>query len=210
MKVTKDDKQLYTFLDGVYMLFGKTNGRKAIIGDGNYLYFYTDGYAGRFQHEKYYFESVCYNIGKTPDGEIVIDNEKEIEMLEETLINRIDTFYDRCHYRLEVACKTEEYKVAKICADTGFWLKDEDIKILNKYKFLRVCINDSSDVLIVMDRTTDYNACIIFNFDLSYEKSATQLTIDMQDVIEVDKQEEEKELDELMEDSFEDEYDPMA
>ena len=232
MIITKEEKKIYSFLDIVYMLFGKAVGRKVLFGYMDRLYFYCEGYAGCFRQEDYSFDPTCYSIGKTPDANYVLESERLLEMLEEESIERIDRLICHNSKYLEIAAKTEEYKIAKIVADTGFWLKDEDLKILTKYRFFMVKVPlDEDNMLLITEENTAYSSNILFNFDFTYTKPVTQLSFDTVDqeeekpvvVISSKEQldgltanEEEKQLDELMTETVEetrvddDDYDPMA
>lgn len=232
MIITKDEKKIYSFLDIVYMLFGKVQGRNVLFAVNNGLYFYCKGYAGYFNQDDYSFDEGCYQIGKSPDGNYTIENERYLEMLEIGVANRINGLINKSSKRLEIASKVEEYKIAKITIDTGFWLKDEDLKILTKYRFFTVQVPfEEKDMLIISEGNNHYLSDIIFNFDCSFIKPVTQLTFDTveeeekpvvvisskEQLDELTASEEEDQLDELMTEAEEDEtlvndddYDPMA
>lgn len=220
MVITKDDKKLYEFLDIAYMLFGKSAGRKVLFGDGENLLFYCEGYAGRFYQDDFSFDEACYSLGKTPEANYVIEPKRELETLEIASSEKIDELLCRYSTRLEIASRVENYKIAKIVADTNFWLKDDDLKILAKYRFFTVKVPLLEDnMLIVSEENNAYSSNIIFNFDCTYTKPVTQLSFD---TVENDDDEEQKELntieeeaqlDKLMHDTLDelgDDYDPMA
>lgn len=48
MKITKEEKSLWNFLNIFKTIFSKTSNRTIVYGESNTLYLYTIGYAGKF------------------------------------------------------------------------------------------------------------------------------------------------------------------
>lgn len=147
MKITKEDKTLYKFLEIAMKIFGKSESRSLIIGKKNMLYFFTEGYGGKFVYKNpdeligYDFGNDLYELRQTPKKNFVLElfetDDAEYKTYAESIIHTIDTAEEKSLFSLEVL-KAEDSKLAKIAVDTGVWLKDEDIAYLKPFDELQV------------------------------------------------------------------------
>lgn len=145
MKINKEEKSLYNFLNIVNTIFGKSTYRTTIAGRGTKLYFFTEGYAGVFEDKdrntlaggNYDFSNSLYELKQTPSKSFVLDeyelDDKDFENVVEQGINTIEVFAQCKNWKLEYD-KPYEYKISKIAEETGVWLKDSDLKYLDKFK----------------------------------------------------------------------------
>ena len=149
MKISKEEKSLYNFLNVFNTIFGKSEYRNTIVGKGNRCYFFTNGYIGIFEDKdretltggNYDFGQSFYELKQTPAKTFVLD---EIEVMDniyaesiEKSIELADQFYNCNSFKLEYD-KQYEYKLAKIAEETGRWLKDQDVKYLDKFKEAKI------------------------------------------------------------------------
>lgn len=145
MKITKEEKSLYNFLNIFYAIFGKSEYRNTIVGRGNRCYFFTNRYIGIFEDKdrdtmvcgNYDFENCFYELKQTPSKTFVLDqisiNDGDFDQAIEKLINLANQFKECNNFKFEYE-KDYEYKLAKIAEETGRWLKDTDIKYLDRFK----------------------------------------------------------------------------
>lgn len=154
MKITKEEKQLYKLLDVINKIFGRTSDRTYIIGDMSCLYFYTLGYCGLFKSydnnetliDAYDFGRATYELKQLPNKEYVldlIDNYCDFEPDVNHVINFIEKRLSG-EWKMELG-KSYEHKIAKIAAETGKWLMDDDMFILKAFDYY--AINSSHDSL---------------------------------------------------------------
>lgn len=118
-------------------IFSKSDSVNCMIGDGNNLYFYTNGYCGRIncfpQIINYDFgKYVMYDLKKLPTGEFVIDksekqNEKSCEQLIKSII---EGFVVGCAHVADID-KHDKYKISRLVAASEIWISDKDVKYLN-------------------------------------------------------------------------------
>jgi hypothetical protein len=141
MKITKDEKQLYKFLDIVNRIFGKTANRTYLIGRGDHLYFYTLGYCGVFKSQDddrhlldaYDFGNKEYQLKQLPNKEYVLDQCINNELgIQANVLNFIDNRYLGTLWQMELY-KEYPCKAAKIAVQTNKWMKDEDLSLLKAF-----------------------------------------------------------------------------
>lgn len=169
MKITREEKHLYKFLDVINKIFGRTTNKTYLIGSGNKLYFYTLGYCGVFISKDdeqqilnaYEFGHRDYQLKQLPNKEYVLDQcDYETDITSNILrfiSNRcIDTVW-QMEIHKEYSCKA-----AKIAVHTNKWMKDEDLALLKAFDMYDVftCgdgilfkhVNETSVInLILMD-----------------------------------------------------------
>lgn len=145
MKITKEEKSLYNFLNIFYAIFGKSEYHNKIVGRGNRCYFFTNGYVGIFEDKdrdtmvggNYDFGNCFYELKQTPSKTFVLDQisiyDGDFDQAIEKSIRLAETFKSCNNFKLEYE-KNYEYKLAKIAEETGRWLKDTDIKYLDRFK----------------------------------------------------------------------------
>lgn len=145
MKIAKEEKSLYNFLNIFNTIFGKSEYRNTIVGRGNKCYFFSNGYVGIFQDKdrdtlvggNYDFKKHYYELKQTPNKAFVLDainfEDRDFDESVEEQIAFADTLMDCNGFRLDYQ-KDYEYKISKIAKETGVWLKDTDIKYLNSFK----------------------------------------------------------------------------
>lgn len=222
MKITKDEKQLYKFLDVINKLFGKTSNRTHLIGDGNSIYFYTMGYAGLFVSKDddnhlmsaYDFGFNEYQLKQLPNKEYVLDQcDNDI-----AVINNIKTFIqNRCHnpkWQMEMS-KDYPCKSAKIAVQTNKWMRDDDLSLLKSFEYYEVftcgdgilfnCRKEIADIYIIfMDSVVAPDADDATQLKL--EEIETSLIMSASSDSDDNSTDDENEpLEE-----FEDDFDPMA
>lgn len=145
MKISKEEKSLYNFLNIFNSIFGKSEYRNTIVGRGNKCYFFTNGYCGVFEDKgrdtmvggNYDFKKCFYELKQTPSKSFVLDElcieDNSFEDSINKAIGLADTFMNCNTFKLEYE-KSYEYKLSKIAEETGRWLKDSDIKYLDCFK----------------------------------------------------------------------------
>ena len=68
MKITREERQLYKFLDCVNKIFGKTDEKTYVAGLLDKLYFYAPGYCGAYD-----FDECLYQLKQLPNKSFVLD-----------------------------------------------------------------------------------------------------------------------------------------
>lgn len=145
MKITKEEKSLYNFLNVFYAIFANSEYRNTIVGRGNKCYFFTNGYIGIFEDKdrdtmvggNYDFKNSFYELKQVPSksfllDEVIIDDNVFDESVEKSI--QLAEEFKKCNnFKLEYE-KSYEYKISKIAEETGIWLKDTDIKYLDRFK----------------------------------------------------------------------------
>lgn len=220
MKITKEEKSLWNFLNIFKSIFSKTGNRTVVFGDNESLYLHTIGYAGKFVSKKayeklmpdYQFDNAFYELKQLPDNTFVLDIIDD--PISQSEITKIVAMIDDLIQHKEFCCdvkKQDEFKIAKITETSKLWMADNDIKYINA--FPTVEISSSLDALIVSaagindDEVSTIETFLIFN---QLEAVHTvQQRMDIKNLSEEDEQQ----LDELVdqiEEEFEDDYDPMS
>lgn len=145
MKITKEEKQLYKFLEVVNKLFGRTTNRTYLIGNGSQLYFYTLGYCGVFESNDdeqnllsaYDFEHKEYQLKQLPNKEYVLDQcDYETDIIP-NIINFIENRCDDTIWQMEMH-KDYQCKASKIAVHTNKWMKDDDLSLLKAFDLYNV------------------------------------------------------------------------
>lgn len=156
MKIIKDEKELYKFLDIINKIFGKTTQRTILIGKGMELYFWTLEYCGVFISdvddteliEPYNFERCFYELKQLPNKSFVLDVSRTLDETDAKTeyfhtLDFITKRIDKSSWMLDID-KLYEHKAAKIAVETGKWLRDDDIAYLKAYPELEVrCADDA-------------------------------------------------------------------
>lgn len=141
MKITKEEKYLYKFLDIINKIFGRTSNRTYLIGRGDSLYFYTLGYCGVFVSkednqcilDEYDFERKEYQLKQLPSKEYVIDQyDYEADVIP-NVINFINNRCDDTVWQMELF-KGYQCKAAKIAVHTNKWMRDDDLALLKSFE----------------------------------------------------------------------------
>lgn len=220
MKITKEEKSLWNFLNIFKSIFSKTGNRTLIFGDGEELYLHTIGYAGKFVSKKTYdkllpdydFGDKFYELKQLPNNHFVLD-ELQGDVISKSelvkMVSKINSTINEAGYRLEIF-KHESYKLAKITESTGLWLADTDVKYINA--FPAVCIHQDYDSLIIQssgiieeEESTVATYLIINQLD---GKSPVQQKMDIRDEVEEEMDLLITETEDLVEED--EEYDPMS
>ncbi len=146
MKITKEEKQLYKFLDVINKIFGRTTNKTYLIGYGSCLYFYTLGYCGLFSSkddnqyiiDAYDFGHKDYQLKQLPNKEYVLD---ECDYDESYVVSNIIKFIkNRCDdtvWQMELY-KDYPCKAAKIAIHTNKWMKDDDLALIKAFDMYNV------------------------------------------------------------------------
>ena len=227
MKITKEEKSLWNFLNIFKTIFSKTGNRTLVFGSGQSLYLHTIGYAGKFVSKKTYdkllpdydFSNKFYELKQLPNNHFVLD-ELQGDVISKPelvkIVSKINSTINEAGYRLEIF-KHESYKLAKITESTGLWLADADVKYINAFPV--VCIHQDYDSLIIQspgiieeEESTVTTYLLINQLD---GKSPVQQKMDIRDEESSSEDEAEEEMDLLItetEDLVEEdeEYDPMS
>jgi len=157
MKVTKEEKSLWNFLNVFKNIFSKTNNRTIVYGMNNSLYLYTINYAGKFISKQnqdklmpdYTFGGYFYELKQLPNNQFVLDivddpiSQSEIEKI----ISMIDTTISSKKYCCEVN-KNDEFKIAKITETTGLWMLDGDLKYINTFPHAEILSSVNNSLVI--------------------------------------------------------------
>lgn len=222
MKITKEEKSLWNFLNVFKSIFSKTNNRTIVFGMNNSLYLYTLNYAGKFISKEnqdklmpdYVFDSCFYELKQLPNGQFVLDiiddpiTQSEIEKI----ITMIDEVIRAKKYCCEVN-KNDEFKIAKITETTGLWMSDNDVRHINAFPHAEISssVNDSLVIHAVGindDELTTVETCLIFNQLESVH--TVQQKMDIENLSEDDDEQQLDELADKVEEEFEDDFDPMS
>ena len=220
MKITKEEKSLWNFLNIFKNIFSKTSNRTIAYGTSNTLYLYTIGYAGKFISKQsqdklmpdYTFGGYFYELKQLPNNQFVLDIvDDPISQPELTkIITMIDDLIQQKTFCCEVK-KHDEFKIAKITETSRLWMTDNDVKYINT--FPEAEISASLDSLIIRavginnDEVSTVETFLIFN-QLEVVHTIQQ-KMDIENLSEDD----ELLLDELVdkvEEEFEDDFDPMS
>ena len=158
MKITREEKQLYKFLDVVNKIFGKTDERTTICGNNNSLYFLTLGYCGVFISkdndetlvDAYDFETYFYELKQLPNKSFVLDVIQwdvtdDTQLLYYGTLDFISNRINSKQWLLEME-KDYDHKISKIAATSNKWIRDDDISYLKM--FLQCDVYSSGDSLI--------------------------------------------------------------
>lgn len=224
MKITKDEKDLYKFLDLVNKIFGKTSNRTYLLGFGNKLYFYTMGYGGLFVSKDddshiinaYDFGTNEYQLKQLPNKEYVLDQCEHDDSVDNNIMNFIENRCSNQKWQMEMS-KDYPCKSAKIAVQTNKWMRDDDLSLLKSFEFYDVytcgdgllfnCMKEAADIFILlMDSVVAPDADDVTQLKL--EEIETSLIMSLR----IDNEEEPADTNEEYEEpeEFEDEFDPMA
>ena len=222
MKITKNEKSLWTFLNISKQIISKTTGQVIIFGDEEKLTINTNNYAGIFEKEKqgmfaeYDFGSNYYELLQLPSGDYVLDklSEEPVENDERDKVEcAINNSLNLKEWILELE-KSDPHKIAKITAYTNLWINDNDVKYINVFNQVNVHKDGLHNALIfesygLTDEDIASVNMILIMKKLETNKPVQQKVIfDVKGEIEtVDELIEETESE--LEDEFEDEFDPM-
>lgn len=221
MKITKEEKSLWNFLNIFKNIFSKTNNRTIVYGLHNNLYLYTLNYAGKFVSKQsqdklmtdYQFDNSFYELKQLPDNGFVLDViDDPISQSELTkIITTIDDLIQQKTFCCEVK-KHDEFKIAKITETSRLWMADNDVKYINT--FPEAEISASLDSLIIRavginnDEVSTVETFLIFN---QLEAVHTvQQKMDIENLSEDDNEQQLDELADKVEEEFEDDFDPMS
>lgn len=214
MKITREEKQLYKFLDCINKIFGKTNDRTYVIGKHEKLYFYAPGYCGVFESiqnmdrlvDAYDFGKCIYQIKQLPNKSFVLDKLEGDGIREAFESDNIVKYVIARTKNNWVDEMTKHYdkKIAKIASATGKWISDDDIGYLKMFDIFNV--HDGQDYLRFEACDDVSNVSLIFTATavLPDEEDSSQMKID----VYVDQHQHDEELPEEFEDEGYD--DPMA
>lgn len=211
MKITKDEKWLYKTLNIVNSIFGKTEGRTIIAGNGNELFFASPDYCGVFVSKEsgtalineYDFDRCLYELKQLPNKEYVLDRydyggaleiARDISSLESFVNARLISK----EWRMEMM-KDYPHKAAKIAADTGKWLRDEDVALLKHFPVFDVMTVDYGLAVHYYDDFCEIWFVFMNSIVEPNNEDSTQVKIDA--YMEQDNEGPEE---------FEDEFDPMG
>lgn len=222
MKITKEEKSLWNFLNIFKNIFSKTNNRTIVYGMNNFLYLYTLNYAGKFISKQnqdklmpdYTFGGYFYELKQLPNNQFVLDIVDD--PISQSEIKKIITMIDEVIRAKKYCCevnKNDEFKIAKITETTGLWMSDNDVRHINAFPHAEIS-SSVNDALVIHaagindDELTTVETCLIFNQLESVH--TVQQKMDIENLSEDD---DEQQLDELVietEEEFEDEFDPMS
>lgn len=220
MKITKEEKSLWNFLNIFKNIFSKTSNRTIAYGTSNTLYLYTIGYAGKFilkqSQDKlmadYVFDNCFYELKQLPNSQFVLDmiddpiSQSEIEKI----ITMIDEVIRAKKYCCEVN-KNDEFKIAKITETTGLWMSDNDVRHINAFPHAEISsVNDSLVIHaagINDDELSTVETYLIFSQLESVH--AVQQKMDIENLSEDNDEQQLDELADKVEEEFEDDFDPM-
>lgn len=148
MKITREEKQLYKFLDCINKIFGKTDERTYIVGMLSKLYFYAPGYCGVFESienidrliDAYDFDTCIYQLKQLPNKSFVLDKiDGDALRNARTRDNTVRYVEDRLDDNwVDEMDKHYTKKIAKVASVTGKWISDDDIGYLKIFDIFNV------------------------------------------------------------------------
>lgn len=222
MRITKNEKSLWTFLNIFKQIISKTTGQVIIFGDEEKLTINTNNYAGIFEKEKqgmfaeYDFGSNYYELLQLPSGDYVLDklSEEPVGNDERDKVEcAINNSLNLKEWILELE-KSDPHKIAKITAYTNLWINDNDVKYINVFNQVNVHKDELNNALIFEsygltdEDIASVNMILIMKKLETNEPVQQKVIFDVKGEIEtVDELIEETESE--LEDEFEDEFDPM-
>ena len=226
MRITKNEKSLWTFLNIFKQIISKTARQVVIFGNEGKLIIDTLNYAGVFAKskqgpfEEYEFRNSYYELLQLPNGDYVLDElvEQPIECDERNeILKNISNSIDYNEWILSLE-KSDINKIAKIATYTKLWINDNDVKYLNAVNQMSVYKCDYNNDLLfdIYGLTNDDIASVrmILIMKKLETSEPVQQKMDLDDLHDPDLIE--KQADELieeteseLEDEFEDEFDPM-
>ena len=219
MKITKEEKRLWNFLNIFKSIFSKTSNRTIVYGTSNTLYLYTIGYAGKFISKQsqnklmadYVFDSCFYELKQLPNGQFVLDiiddsiTQSEIEKI----ITMIDEAIRAKKYCCEVN-KNDEFKIAKITETTGLWMLDSDLKYINTFPRAEILSSVNDSLVIHAAGINDEELSTVETYLIFSQLESVHA---VQQKLSIEEDNDEQQLDELadkVEEEFEDDFDPMS
>lgn len=222
MRITKNEKSLWTFLNIFKQIISKTTGQVIIFGDEEKITINTNNYAGIFEKEKqgmfaeYDFGSNYYELLQLPSGDYVLDklSEEPVGNDERDKVEcAINNSLNLKEWILELE-KSDPHKIAKITAYTNLWINDNDVKYINVFNQVNVHKDELHNALIFEsygltdEDIASVNMILIMKKLETNEPVQQKVIFDVKGEIEtVDELIEETESE--LEDEFEDEFDPM-
>ena len=148
MKITREEKQLYKFLDCINKIFGKTDERTYIVGMLSKLYFYAPGYCGVFESienidrliDAYDFDTCIYQLKQLPNKSFVLDKiDGDALRNARTRDNTVSYVEDRMDDNwVDEMDKHYTKKIAKVASVTGKWISDDDIGYLKMFDIFNI------------------------------------------------------------------------
>lgn len=163
MRITSEEKYLYNFLGLVKDIFANSTGRTTIVGNGEMLVCFTNEYIASFHANEYQslvgeynFDYVAYTLKQSPDKDFYLD---EIYGDDERCSAMV-TLAERCNqtnnWVMDIS-KDYEFKLSKIADMTKIWLKDSDVKYLDKLKDISVFLDSDTKTIITKAVKISYN-----------------------------------------------------
>lgn len=222
MKITKEEKSLWNFLNIFKNIFSKTNNRTIVYGMNNFLYLYTLNYAGKFISKQsqdklmpdYTFGGYFYELKQLPNNQFVLDivddpiSQSEIEKI----ITMIDEVIRAKKYCCEVN-KNDEFKIAKITETTGLWMSDNDVRHINAFPHAEISSSVNDSLVIHAAGINDDELSTVETYLIFSQLESVHAVQRKMDIENLSEDDDEQQLDELVietEEEFEDEFDPMS
>lgn len=162
MRITSEEKHLYNFLRLVKDIFANSTGRTTIVGNGNMLVCYTSEYIATYTATEYQTliseynsDYVAYTLKQSPDKDFYLD---QIEIDKDcSMIVSLAEKYDQTNNWVMDVSKDYEFKLSKIADMTQIWLKDSDVKYLDKLKDISVFLDSDTKTIITKAVKISYN-----------------------------------------------------
>lgn len=218
MKVTKQETGLYNFLKAVFDI-GK-NSKIKLIGCGKYIYFWSIARMGRYCQDsssrigmEYEFPYALLDLTMLPDGEFILKEDERFSIVPQE-IHRIDGLLDNSSFAYEFN-KEDECQLAKMTLLTHLLLCDKDLKYFNRFKDAVVVTTGS----YIGMRSSYLDNGINCQTDLLFDTNGHEVELNQQMSMDIppeedDHVEDEKEVDDLIEETVEeaenDDFDPMS
>ena len=222
MKITKEEKSLWNFLNIFKNIFSKTNNRTIVYGMNNFLYLYTLNHAGKFISKQnqdklmpdYTFGGYFYELKQLPNNQFVLDivddpiSQSEIEKI----ITMIDEVIRAKKYCCEVN-KNDEFKIAKITETTGLWMSDNDVRHINAFPHAEISSSVNDSLVIHAAGINDDELSTVETYLIFSQLESVHAVQQKMDIENLSEDDDEQQLDELVietEEEFEDDFDPMS
>lgn len=162
MRITSEEKYLYNFLGLVKDIFANSTGKTTIVGNGEMLVCSTNEYIASFSATEYQtliaeynFDYVAYTLKQSPDKDFYLD-QIEIDKDCSMIVSLAERYNQTNEWVMDVS-KDYEFKLSKIADMTKIWLKDSDVKYLDKLKDISVFLDSDTKTIITKAVKISYN-----------------------------------------------------
>lgn len=182
MKVTKEEKAMYKYLNMIKELFKNTTGEEIIFYENEKLYFGTWNINGSIsikQNETNVYNELkegFYEISQTPKQNFKLKKVKDMYIGEETLDEklimkaRVYKAFSKGKYLCEIT-EEEKYILSKISSYTNKFIRDSYLSLMKKLKNFEVEEKESFITIICEEFLEKENLNVITEISFLCEKT---------------------------------------